>query len=424
MAFTKITNTELHSRGATTLPDVPTISANALKQEFDAPAKEIVAPKFNNLIDELEATTAASSLGIVTPDGRTGNTVQAVVNNVSSSLALAENAISELDEDAHTHSNKALLDTYTQTEEDLASAVADDHTHSNKSVLDLFTEVAGELFYGIKRVVNNAFSKIKVGAYTVESDAEDTIEFKAGTGMNIVADPTTNSIEFISTGGSGGGDMLKAVYDVNNNSIVDKAESLDDGTTTLTPTAISNQISAIDSHIDAIEDKLEVVVTYGGKKTFAELTNALLIGDNENKFYLVSDGGYITSLNIGLWASTYIVGDHIAPDSHIAVVNMGTAASPDYRFDDFGGFVEVDEFTPSESPVNGEVTFSNLNPDYAYKIMADIPDEDPSTWPTTDTEIDIPKWSSVKRSTNADGTINYTYAVSDANIQYCLRILK
>ena len=36
----------------------------------------------------------------------------------------------------HTHSNKALLDTYTQTETNLADAVSKKHSHSNKSVLD------------------------------------------------------------------------------------------------------------------------------------------------------------------------------------------------------------------------------------------------------------------------------------------------
>ena len=39
----------------------------------------------------------------------------------------------------HEHSNKALLDTYTQTEANLADAVAKKHEHSNKSVLDGIT---------------------------------------------------------------------------------------------------------------------------------------------------------------------------------------------------------------------------------------------------------------------------------------------
>lgn len=39
----------------------------------------------------------------------------------------------------HTHANKELLDTYTQTEADLADAVAKKHNHENKTVLDGIT---------------------------------------------------------------------------------------------------------------------------------------------------------------------------------------------------------------------------------------------------------------------------------------------
>ena len=145
MAFTKITTSDLNSRGATTLPNQPKISATALKQEFDAPAKNVVAPKVNNLIDELEATSAAASLGATAPTGRSGNTVQAVMNKLSTDLKTVEDGMSEAIQDAHTHNNKALLDTYTQTEADLASAVQDDHTHSNKGLLDSYTQSEEDL---------------------------------------------------------------------------------------------------------------------------------------------------------------------------------------------------------------------------------------------------------------------------------------
>ena len=52
--------------------------------------------------------------------------------------ALADR-VTTLEGQAHTHSNKALLDTYTQTEVDLADAVAKKHEHSNKAVLDGIT---------------------------------------------------------------------------------------------------------------------------------------------------------------------------------------------------------------------------------------------------------------------------------------------
>lgn len=105
MAFTKITNAELNSRGATTLPNVPTIGATALKQEFDAPAKQVVAPKVNNLIDELQASTAAEDLGAVAPTGRTGTSVQSVLNSISSDLGTAE-------AQSHAHPNKAVIDKF------------------------------------------------------------------------------------------------------------------------------------------------------------------------------------------------------------------------------------------------------------------------------------------------------------------------
>lgn len=44
-----------------------------------------------------------------------------------------------LEASAHTHDNKGLLDTYTQTEESLADAVAKKHEHSNKTVIDGIT---------------------------------------------------------------------------------------------------------------------------------------------------------------------------------------------------------------------------------------------------------------------------------------------
>ena len=40
----------------------------------------------------------------------------------------------------HTHSNKTLLDTYKQTETNLADAVSKKHSHNNKAILDSFTK--------------------------------------------------------------------------------------------------------------------------------------------------------------------------------------------------------------------------------------------------------------------------------------------
>jgi hypothetical protein len=42
-------------------------------------------------------------------------------------------------ENAHTHSNKALLDTYNQTNANIVNAINNSHKHSNKSLLDSYT---------------------------------------------------------------------------------------------------------------------------------------------------------------------------------------------------------------------------------------------------------------------------------------------
>ena len=178
MAFTRISNSQINSRGATTLPNQPQISAIALKEEFDAPAKQIVAPAVNNLMDELEASTSANSLGAVAPTGRTGTTVQGVINSVSGDLATLEASAGTAIADAHTHSNKALLDTYTQTESDLASAVADDHTHSNKALLDTYTQTESDLASAVADDHTHS-NKALLDTYTqTETDIADAVSKK------------------------------------------------------------------------------------------------------------------------------------------------------------------------------------------------------------------------------------------------------
>lgn len=46
---------------------------------------------------------------------------------------------------SHTHSNKALLDSYTQTNSDLQDAVLKKHEHSNKTLLDTYTQTESNL---------------------------------------------------------------------------------------------------------------------------------------------------------------------------------------------------------------------------------------------------------------------------------------
>lgn len=70
-------------------------------------------------------------------DAMTGANLSQYAKQTDLDTATAD--IEVLEADAHTHANKTLLDTYTQTEANLADAVAKKHSHSNATVLDGIT---------------------------------------------------------------------------------------------------------------------------------------------------------------------------------------------------------------------------------------------------------------------------------------------
>ena len=97
--------------------------------------------------DVVEALNAAIG---AKADKTTVEAIQATVNALGSLATKSEVSEADLDdalrekvnaasEGNHSHNNKALLDTYTQTEADLADAVAKKHSHTNKAVLDGIT---------------------------------------------------------------------------------------------------------------------------------------------------------------------------------------------------------------------------------------------------------------------------------------------
>ena len=64
MAFTKITDTDITTYGVQSQPNKLTGSALQNKQAFDKLVTEAVKAKFNALIDELVAITAAAQIGV------------------------------------------------------------------------------------------------------------------------------------------------------------------------------------------------------------------------------------------------------------------------------------------------------------------------------------------------------------------------
>lgn len=90
MAFTKITAEDIANKGVVGLPDTPNLSTQAMEEKFDELALDVLMPKHNDLIDELEAKEAAENIGAVDALGE-ATTVQAMIDRaVQSGYTKAE----------------------------------------------------------------------------------------------------------------------------------------------------------------------------------------------------------------------------------------------------------------------------------------------------------------------------------------------
>lgn len=117
-------------------------------------------------IDELTLTMGSVSsvngeTGVVVLDA---NDVGAVPSSYTSDITANTTA-------RHSHSNKSLLDTYTQTEANLADAVSKKHSHSNKSVLDGITAANVTAWTAAEANVQSDWSQ-------TDSSADDFIKNK------------------------------------------------------------------------------------------------------------------------------------------------------------------------------------------------------------------------------------------------------
>lgn len=258
MAFTKITENDTINKGVIGLPDTPNLSTSEMQAKFEELSNDVIIPKFNNLVDELGAKSAAGNIGATIPSGINAESenVQAVLNGIA--------------EKAHTHA---------KTDEEITGAVELAHEHSNKNVIDKFTENdSGVPLYNGGKMTGDAFKTVKVGTTSIVATDYDTIEIIAGDNVVIDADEVNKTLKFSSVGGSGsgGGDMYKAVYDKNNDGIVDDAKTV--GSLDLLNT--TNKTNAVTAINEVLQDHTEFV-DHGSLYS----TNTETFKDLESGFY-------------------------------------------------------------------------------------------------------------------------------------------
>ena len=213
MAFTKITNSDLTNKGVIGLPDVPGLSTANMQNKLEETARDVIIPKHNGLIDELEASTAASSIGATAPTGLTGTNVQSLINDLNlkkednaGSLPTAETAGA-----TDTLPIRKSTTSYKITFSDLVDSIKDAIGNATTSLAGLFSAEDKTKLDGIEANAND---------YTLPAATASTLGgIKVGNNLQVTEDGTLSTA-------SGVGDMLKSVYDTNDSGVVDSAESV------------------------------------------------------------------------------------------------------------------------------------------------------------------------------------------------------
>lgn len=140
----------------------------ALRTEIMGDGVDTAYDTFTELAQYIEAhadvATALNNAIGAKADKSVVDAIQAVVDALGE--LSTKDQVSESDLDAallqkitnaasgnHSHSNKALLDTYTQTNANLADAVLKKHSHDNKTALDLVTTEKVNAWDGKSRVL-------------------------------------------------------------------------------------------------------------------------------------------------------------------------------------------------------------------------------------------------------------------------------
>lgn len=125
--FSKITDEMRAGKGNVGQPDTPDLNTADMQKLLDS-LPNLAIDSFNNLIDELAATTAAQNIGMNVPEGITANA------NVYSIINAIATALRDCIEKKHSHTNKDTLDA-------ISSETKDGYDHL-VSLLDGITSIA------------------------------------------------------------------------------------------------------------------------------------------------------------------------------------------------------------------------------------------------------------------------------------------
>lgn len=130
--------------------------------------------------------------------------------------------------------------------------------------------------------VSSAYKKIKVASSEIIASGEDTLEFVAGTNITLVPDTVNKKVTINSSGGGGTstGDMLKSIYDTNNDGIVNAA---DEAATLTGLNATVTELNALDGVTSNVQEQLNA------KADSSDVPTALSDLSDDSTHRLVTD---------------------------------------------------------------------------------------------------------------------------------------
>jgi hypothetical protein len=127
VAFTKITDEDLQNKGVIGLPDTPGLSTSEMQAKFEQTAREVIVPKFNQLVDDLSNPSAASQIGAAGKN----RTVQGHIENLENPHNVTAEQVGAYTKD---QTEKAISDRISQIgSADMTQAVYDP-THRQRDI--------------------------------------------------------------------------------------------------------------------------------------------------------------------------------------------------------------------------------------------------------------------------------------------------
>lgn len=180
MGFTQITEQDVVNKGVVGLPDTPGLSTIDLQKKFDELALEVIIPIFNKVIGELEANTAAQSIGATAPKLiAEGKTLQTILDNIALKIGevieianeakrTSENAAATV-ESSETMINDA-LDTIKKVSTDVYRQL-DDAVEAVNGIVYMYDPVTGNYLH-VHDVIANIYDIYKPAPLTADQYAE------------------------------------------------------------------------------------------------------------------------------------------------------------------------------------------------------------------------------------------------------------